>query len=177
MDLGLKKDEVKLVPHNANWKKDFLRTKKELIECVKLQDNQIEHIGSTSIKGIQAKPVIDILIGVENITILDEAFFKALQKAGFYRLQVKRPNEIVCAKYADEKFETKTHFVHIVDFNKEKWRQMLFFRDYLNANKDVKQQYEDLKNAFFSTNLTGINAYTEYKEQFVQSVFAKMEEQ
>lgn len=174
MNLGLKKDEVKIVPHDERWQNAFVIAKKELIDCVKLQDMQIEHIGSTSIKGIQAKPVIDIVIGVENITTLDEAFFKALRKAGYYRLQVERPNEIVCAKFTDESFETKTHFLHIVEFNKDKWRQMLFFRDYLNANEEVRLQYQALKNEFFSTKLNGINAYTEFKEQFVQSIFAKM---
>ncbi|WP_274309884.1 GrpB family protein [Solibacillus daqui] len=176
MNLGLKKDEVKLVPYNENWKSAFLIVKKELIECVKLQGSQIEHIGSTSIEGIQAKPIIDILIGVKNLNLLDKAFFSNLRKAGFYRLQVQRPNEIVCAKFTDESFETKTHFLHIVELNKEKWNQMLFFRDYLNANEEVKNQYQALKNDFFSTNLNGINAYTEFKEQFIQSIFSKMEE-
>ncbi|MCH7321437.1 GrpB family protein [Solibacillus sp. MA9] len=176
MKLGLKKDEVKLVPYDVNWKSAFLIVKKELIDCVKLQGGQIEHIGSTSIEGIQAKPIIDILVGVKNLNLLDKAFFSNLRKAGFYRLQVQRPNEIVCAKFTDETFDTKTHFLHIVELNKEKWHQMLFFRDYLNANEEVKKQYQALKNDFFSTNLNGINAYTEFKEQFVQSIFSKMEE-
>lgn len=176
MNLGIKKDEVKLVPYDERWQHAFDITKKELKKCLKLQDVQIEHIGSTSIKGIQAKPVLDILIGVENIDALDEALFKALRSVGFYRLKVERPNEIVCAKFTDTSFETKTHFIHIVDYEKEKWHQMLFFRNYLNANEEIKQQYQDLKTAFFTTNLKGIDAYTEYKDQFVKAIFAKMGE-
>jgi len=73
-----------------------------------------------------------------------------------------------------ETFETKTHFIHIVDFQKEKWQQLLFFRDFLNSNERAKMQYEALKQNFFSTNLNGIADYTNYKEQFVQAIFDKM---
>lgn len=140
MKLGLKKNEVVLVPYEAGWKREFADTKKKIMEHTNLQSYQIEHIGSTSIEGISAKPVIDIVIGVENFNLLDKAFFMGLKEAGFYRLQVERPDEIICAKFTDASFETKTHFIHLVEFNKEKWHQMRFFRDYLNANEAVKKE-------------------------------------
>lgn len=176
MNLGLKKNEVILVPHDAGWKREFAGTKEEIIKHTSIQPHQIEHIGSTSIEGIQAKPVIDIVIGVENFNSLDKDFFTGLKEAGFYRLQVERPDEIVCAKFTDTTFETKTHFIHLVEFNGEKWRQMRFFRDYLNANVAVKKEYEMLKDAFLKTGMEGITKYTKYKEQFVQSIFMKMDE-
>ncbi|WP_010289265.1 GrpB family protein [Kurthia massiliensis] len=174
MKLGLKNNEVIIVPYDKAWKEEFNKTKSEIIQHTNLKPNQIEHIGSTSIDGIRAKPIIDILIGVDSLTALDKTFFKALQNAGFYRLKVERPNEIVCAKFTDETFETKTHFIHLVELEKEKWNQMLFFRNYLNTNQDVKEQYENLKESFFNTDLEGINSYTDYKEQFVQSIFEQM---
>lgn len=174
MKLGLKKDDVLLVPHEAGWKSEFEETKEKILKHTNLQPNQIEHIGSTSIEGIHAKPVIDIVIGVEDFDLLDKEFFTGLKEAGFYRLQVERPNEIVCAKFTDATFETKTHFIHIVQFNEEKWHQMRFFRDYLNANIKARKEYEALKKAFFNTGLQGINEYTQYKEQFVQSIFRKL---
>lgn len=174
MKLGLKKDEVILVPHEAGWKREFADTKEKILNHTSLQPHQIEHIGSTSIEGIHAKPVIDILIGVENLDSLEKDFFTGLKEAGFYRLQVER--EIVCAKFTDTTFETKTHFIHLVEWNKKKWHQMRFFRDYLNANEPVKRDYEMLKDAFFKTGKEGITEYTNYKEQFVQSIFMKMDE-
>ncbi len=176
MKLGLKKDEVILVPHEAGWKREFAETKEKILNHTSLQPYQIEHIGSTSIEGIHAKPVIDIVIGVENLDSLDKDFFTGLKEAGFYRLQVERPDEIVCAKFTDTTFETKTHFIHLVEWNKKKWDQMRFFRDYLNANEPVKMEYEMLKDAFFKTGKEGITEYTNYKEQFVQSIFMKMDE-
>lgn len=175
MKLGLNKDEVVLVPFQKEWKAEFEKVKATLTRHTTLQPTQIEHIGSTAILGIQAKPIIDILVGVEQLEALEKPFFKDLQKAGFYRLRVERPEEIVCAKFLDEAYETKTHYIHIVEFNGTKWRQLLFFRDYLNENEDVRTQYESLKRSFFNTNLNGVLDYTNYKEQFVYSIFAKME--
>lgn len=174
MELGLTKDEVKVVPYDTRWAEEFVKVKRDILQYTLLQENQIEHIGSTAIIGMPAKPVIDLLIGVDCLDALDRNFFSALKKAGFYRLRVERPNEIVCAKFTDETFETKTHFIHIVDFQKEKWQQLLFFRDFLNSNERAKMQYEALKKNFFSTNLNGIVDYTNYKEQFVQAIFDKM---
>ena len=175
MKLGLNKDEVVLVPFQTEWQAEFEKVKVALLEHTTLQPTQIEHIGSTAINGILAKPVIDILVGVEHFATLDKLFFKDLLKVGFYRLRVDRPEEIVCAKFTDDTFETKTHFIHIVEYRGKKWSQMLFFRDYLNENEGARNQYKALKTSFFETDLSGITDYTNYKEQFVQSIFAKME--
>ncbi|MEK4628560.1 GrpB family protein [Solibacillus sp. FSL R7-0682] len=174
MKLGLKKEEVILVPYEKEWKNEYERVKKEILNYVNLEPNQIEHIGSTAINGMKAKPIIDILIGVEQLEEIDKTFYNGLQQAGFYRLKVERPNEVVCAKFLDESFEVKTHFIHLVEVNKEKWKQLLFFRDYLNANSDAKIQYETIKASFFMTDLKGINAYTDYKEEYVKGIISKM---
>jgi GrpB-like predicted nucleotidyltransferase (UPF0157 family) len=173
MILGLKKNEVKIVPYDSEWKNEFIRVHSEIIEHTNIQFDCIQHIGSTSIEGIQAKPVIDILMGVDDINNISDSFFKAMRKAGFYRLRVERPSEIVFAKFTDDTFEVKTHFVHLVNYQGDKWCELLFFRDYLNANEDIKRQYEKLKLNFLNSKLKGIDEYTSYKEQFVQSIFDK----
>jgi len=173
MILGLKMSEVKIVPYDREWKNEFVRARSEILEHTNIQLDRIQHIGSTSIEGIQAKPIIDILMGVDDIDHLSDSFFKAMKKAGFYRLRVVRPAEIVFAKFTDDTFEIKTHFVHVVNDQGEKWCDLLFFRDYLNANERVKRQYEQLKLKFLNSNLQGIEEYTSYKEQFVQSIFSK----
>ncbi|MFJ6208270.1 GrpB family protein [Lysinibacillus sp. NPDC092081] len=173
MILGLKKNEVKIVPYESEWKKEFIRVRSEIIEHTNIQFDRIQHIGSTSIEGIQAKPVIDILMGTDNIQNISDSFLEEMRKAGFYRLRVERPAEIVFAKFTDDTFEVKTHFVHLVNYEEDKWFDLLFFRDYLNANESIKRQYEKLKLNFLNSNLKGIDEYTSYKEQFVQSIFDK----
>lgn len=57
---------VHIVPYNAEWPMDFLHEKRRLEEALKESSVKFEHIGSTSISGMQAKPMIDIMIGIEN---------------------------------------------------------------------------------------------------------------
>ena len=60
-------------------------------------------------------------MGVDDINSVDKEFFQGLKKAGFLRLRVERPNEIVLAKFTDDTYEEKTHFIHLVDYNKGLW--------------------------------------------------------
>jgi len=173
MELGLKKDEVKIVPYNAQWKSEFERVKKLMLHVLNVNESQIEHIGSTAIKGMKAKPIIDILLGVENLQCIDRILEKALYSIGFYRLRVERENEVVFAKFADEGFETKTHFIHAVKFNGELWKNLIFFRDYLNENEEERKAYENVKEAYLQHCSTGINDYTNFKEEFVQRIFSE----
>ena len=173
MELGLKKDEVKIVPYNAQWTCEFERVKESILHVLNVNENQIEHIGSTAIKGIKAKPIIDILFGMEDLAHIDRDMEKALHSIGFYRLRVERENEVVFAKFADKEFETKTHFIHAVKFNGDLWENLIFFREYLNENEEEKKAYENIKEAYVQHRSTGINDYTNFKEEFVQRIFSK----
>ncbi|MBP2966722.1 GrpB family protein, partial [Acinetobacter baumannii] len=109
--LGLKNNEVVIVPYNQEWEIEFNRVRQEILKNINLNCNRIEHVGSTAIKGIKAKPIIDILIGVDDISKLEDSFFNQLKKLGFYRLRVQKHDEIVCAKFIDDTFEIKTHII------------------------------------------------------------------
>jgi GrpB-like predicted nucleotidyltransferase (UPF0157 family) len=173
MRLGLKRDEVKLEAYNEEWKEEFLSVKQAILKATPINESRIEHIGSTAIKGIVAKPILDLVVGVDDIENVDEAIFHGLKEVGFLRLRVERPNEIVLAKFTDETYEEKTHFIHLVEFDKELWKDLIFFRDYLNANETAREQYNNLKLKFLEEKRSGIKDYTDYKEQFVKSIFAK----
>lgn len=171
MRLGLKRDEVRLENYTPEWKEEFNRVKDQIIESTNLDETRIEHIGSTAIEGIAAKPILDILVGIDDIQEVDERIITGLRNIGFLRLKVDRPGEIVFAKFTDETYEEKTHFIHLVEYQKEIWRNLIFFRDYLNANELAKKQYLDIKLEYLKTSSQGINEYTNHKESFVQSIF------
>ena len=136
MNLGLKNNEVRLVEYSPKWRDEFERSKNLILDHTHIPENRIEHIGSTSIIGMSAKPIIDIIIGVDDLEKVDKTLFKELEKAGFFRLKVNRPNEIVLAKFLDESYKVKTHFIHLVEYKKDLWHNLIFFRDYLNNNKE-----------------------------------------
>ncbi len=173
MKLGLKNNEVKIVPYTKEWHKEFISVQKEIHQHTNIKENRIEHMGSTAIEGMSAKPIIDILVAVDDLSILDSSVVEGLKAIGFHRLRVERPGEIVFAKFTDDTFEEKTHFIHLVEHEKDLWRNLLFFRDYLSANENARQDYTNLKQDYLKIHSTGINEYTDYKEAFVKKIFKK----
>lgn len=173
MKLGLKGNEVKIVSYTEAWHHEFERVKKGILEQTGLAENRIEHIGSTAIKQMRAKPIIDIVVGVDDLTELDTSIVQGLATIGFLRLRVERPGEIVFAKFTDDTYQEKTHFIHLVDYEKELWQNLLFFRDYLIENEEARQNYMNLKEDYLKLHDTGINEYTNHKEAFVKEIFNK----
>src|SRR5699024_12516210 len=102
VEIGLKRGEIKVQPYNVKWVGEYQRKKEEILEVTSIRKSHIEHIGSTSIKDMMAKPIIDIVIGVNDITNIDRNVFRGIKKTGFLRLKVERPNEIVLAKFTDD---------------------------------------------------------------------------
>lgn len=173
MKLGLKQDEVRIEEFDPRWHEEFVFVKNDILQNVQMEGDRVQHIGSTAIKGMRAKPIIDILMGIDDLSGADEVFIKKLKKAGFLRLRVQRPEEIVFARFTDETYQVKTHFIHLVQYGGELWNNLIFFRDYLNANEAARTEYLQVKLDFVNNKSTGINEYTDYKEDFVKSIFAK----
>lgn len=175
MGLGLKRNEVRLVSHDATWGKLFQETKKDLVENTEFKEHQIEHIGSTAIKNIQAKPILDMLVGVQSLDRDLTPLENELRSCGFYRLKVEKENEVVFAKFTDKTFEVKTQYIHLTPYQGELWNNLIYFRDYLNENEAARKEYEQLKVGFSSKQNEGIEAYTDMKETFVKAVLATRE--
>lgn len=171
MRLGLKRNEIKLVNYTPEWNEEFNKVKNQIIENTNIEENCIEHIGSTAIKGMAAKPILDILVGVDDLQAMDEGIIKGLKNIGFLRLKVERPGEIVFAKFTNETYEEKTHFIHLVEFQKDLWNNLIFFRDYLNSNEIARKQYLEIKMEYLKTSSIGVNEYTNHKEEFVKRIF------
>ncbi|WP_411342420.1 GrpB family protein [Paenibacillus sp. WLX1005] len=171
--LGLQPDQVLLVEHDPLWKKEYEQISSELLQQLpSFNADRIQHIGSTAIMGLQAKPIIDIALGVEKQESQWSVYDQPLRAIGFYRLQVRRQQEAVFARFADAEFRVKTHFIHMIPYGSEHWLDMLFFRDYMNAHEEARQQYAQLKMDFTTRQQHGIAEYTEYKEQFIQHIFS-----
>jgi len=176
MILGLQRGEIKLVDSQVGWKEEFLKTQKEIHDATEIANNRIEHIGSTSINGIKAKPMIDIAVGVEDINNVPPNIFKGLQEISFYRLRVVLENEIVLAKFDNnETFDIKTHIIHLIDYRGEKWDDLISFRDKLNSSAELRREYEELKAIYIQNETGNMDDYTNYKESFILKVLRIVE--
>ena len=138
-----------------------------------IEENRIEHIGSTAINDMLAKPVLDMLVGVDNLETVEPSVFKGLKTIGFLQLRVERPGEIILAKFTDDTYKEKTHYIHLVEYERELWKNLLFFRDYLSSNEQVRKEYINLKLDYLKKYSTGIKEYTNHKEKFVKNIFNK----
>lgn len=164
---------MRIVNFTDEWRTEFEKIKTGLIDNTELDDKRIEHIGSTAIRGMSAKPIIDILVGIDDLNAVDKTLLKSFAEEGFLRLKVERPGEIVLAKFKDDTYQVKTHFIHLVEYQKQLWNNLIFFRDYLNTNEDARQRYLSIKQEYLKNSSTGISEYTDFKENFVQEVIRK----
>lgn len=145
--LGLKRGTVQLCEHEQAWEIEAQNTILRLKEILGAVIKDIQHVGSTSIPSIKAKPIIDVVIAVddfEDVLLLEEE----LKKQGFYyRPKVDLGEQLLFASgsYYDSTGDLQTHFIHIVKTGSMDWRNYINFRDYLNSTPAVAKAYEDLK--------------------------------
>lgn len=145
--LGLKRGTVQLCEHEQAWEIEAQNTILRLKEILGAVIKDIQHVGSTSIPSIKAKPIIDIAIAIddfEDVLLLEEE----LKKQGFYyRPKVDLGEQLLFASgsYYDGTGDLQTHFIHIVKTGSMDWRNYINFRDYLNSTHAVAKVYEDLK--------------------------------
>ena len=146
---GLKRGTVKLCEHEKAWEIEaqntIVRLKKILGDVI--QD--IQHVGSTSIPAIKAKPIIDIALAVDDFDDI-LALEKELIDDGFYyrpNAQASLRNQLLfaCGNYYDGSGDFQTHFIHVVLTGSMDWINYINFRNYLNSTPTVAKSYEDLK--------------------------------
>jgi GrpB-like predicted nucleotidyltransferase (UPF0157 family) len=127
----------------------------------------IRHIGSTSIVGMPAKPILDILVGVQTLAAV-EPFAKDLNLIDYEdRGNGDEPGRRYFVKCAEEK---RTHHLNFCELNGFFWTRHVLFRDYLEKHPDAAKQYSILKQALAERFPTDRNAYTTGKAKFVRSI-------
>ncbi|KIL51140.1 GrpB family protein [Jeotgalibacillus campisalis] len=174
----MKSDIITIEAYNPKWKESFQQLK-EVIGS-KLGDLilRVEHVGSTSVEGLSAKPLIDLDVVIPNRKVLPEVIEK-LSEIGYLhvgdqgikgREAFKRANSAVPL---DEKHTMwMAHHLYVCTEDNEELKRHLAFRDYLRANPDTCLAYEKLKHELAGTS-PDRDAYTDGKEAFVLSILQK----
>lgn len=160
-------ERIYLRPYDSAWPRRF-EDERERLESVLRPwlAGSIEHIGSTAIAGLAAKPVIDIMAGVrdlpsslaarEALVSLDYVYFP-------YRADVMH-------WFCKPSPARRTHHLHLVPVGSELWEERLLFRDYLRAEPAAAAAYGELKAALAVTHAWDREAYTDAKGPFVRSI-------
>lgn len=151
-----------LVEHNEKWTKDYaeieLVLKNTFSDCHIIR---ISHIGSTAIKNIYAKDIIDILVATDDI----EKAAKIAERNGFIRMSSGSQRVTLNKGYAPEGFADKVYHLHI---RHEGDNKEIYFRDYLNEHSEVAKEYERMKLDLWKKYEHNRDAYTEAKTDFVE---------
>ena len=168
------KEEVSIVPYDPAWinkfeeESDFL--KKRFPRIIK----RVEHFGSTSVPGLSAKPIVDMLIEVSSYKDVKREIVPVLESLGydyFWRPSIDKPPYYTWFIKRDSK-GIRTHHLHMVIAGSELWDR-LYFRDYLKAHPETAKEYEDLKVRLSKENPNDRSAYTKAKTDFVVAVTKK----
>lgn len=160
---------IEVVPYSSKWKEEYNKESQKLINIFGEEVISIHHIGSTSIPGIYAKPVIDILIEVREIEIIDR-FNSAMESIGYI---AKGENGIEGRRYFFKGLYDRTHHVHIFQSGSEEISRHLNFRDYMIAHPEEAKQYGELKKQLAERFKYDIEGYCDGKDAFIKEIDRK----
>lgn len=166
MTIGLNKNTVKLLPHQREWEINAAETITLLKTILDGVYFDIQHIGSTSIKHIHAKPIIDIAVGVNEIEDTIPYNDQLAQNGIIYRK--KEETGQLLYLMGDLENGIKTHHIHVVKHNSENWRNYLNFRDYLNEFPEKAKLYDDLKKELAERYTYERKMYTAGKKDLIE---------
>ena len=129
----------------------------------------IEHIGSTAVPGVAAKPVVDIMAGVESL-VLSRPAIEAVAPLGYCYFPYQPDREHWFCKPSPA---LRTHHLHLVPVGSPQWIRPIAFRNYLRAHANVAADYEALKRRLAGTFRNDREAYTRAKDPFIDEVTAR----
>ena len=168
-------NEVIVVEYDPQWPSLFEEEKARLLAVVGDHIEDIQHIGSTAVPGLGAKPIIDIQMSLRDLALVEKCV-GPLESIGYeYLGEYGVPGRHFFHKPARKPFAERTHHLQIVEKGGEEWRKVLLLRDCLRAHPEVAQQYHLLKRALASQFGTDRVGYTEAKTAFVRSALEKAE--
>ncbi|SFC67432.1 GrpB domain, predicted nucleotidyltransferase, UPF0157 family [Bacillus sp. OV322] len=158
--------KVNVCPYSVDWVAMFIEESKKLNQIFGNEIIEIHHIGSTSIQGLKAKPIIDIMPVVEEINVVDK-FNNEMKSIGY---EPKGENGLLGRRYFKKGGDNRTHHVHMYEVGSYGIERHLAFRDYLRTHSDVKVSYGDLKEKLALQFPYDIESYINGKDQLVREI-------
>jgi GrpB-like predicted nucleotidyltransferase (UPF0157 family) len=180
--------KIQLEKYNPDWTTTYKDIEDDLRRYLTFLNPVIEHIGSTSIFGLTAKPIIDILVGipkqeqldkvVEPLTSNDYIFYEKYNSIMPFRrffVKLKTNPAFFTPTVYSEKDEVpnklndyKLAHIHILEYNSYHWMRHIAFREYLKKHTDVKNEYQKIKIQLSSLDWRDGNEYNDAKNDFIK---------
>ncbi|MBS2968675.1 GrpB family protein [Metabacillus sp. KIGAM252] len=170
--------KIELIPYQKSWQGEFAFLKKRLEHLLAPLEPEIEHIGSTSVPGLCAKPIIDIMAGLREEAELDDAA-RLLEETEFFYMSVYNEQTpfrrfFIGAKNDAEPGEVihknRSCHLHIVPVKSDWWRDHLLFKDYLKRNDAARDTYARVKKELSMQEWPHGNDYANAKTEVIRNL-------
>lgn len=165
---GIEKRQIRIAEPDPNWPKKFDRHAARIANALGQVARRIEHIGSTSVPGLAAKPIIDILVVVDDSA--NESTYVPQMESSGYVLRVREPD---WNEHRMFRTEDKDVHIHVYSTGCGEIERNLTFRDRLRRNEDDRRCYEETKRALASQDWSDMNAYADAKTEVIEDIIAK----
>lgn len=171
--IGLQRGIVKLAPYSSEWKSLFAQEERVLRASIGAYVVDIQHVGSTAIPGLEAKPIIDIAVAVRQLEDVEKCI-EPLERLGYeYKGEEGHPGRFFFAKGDPRR---RTHYLHILEWNSNCWKGYIRFRDHLRQHKEAAREYARLKRELARKSQGNRDLYTPGKAEFIESVLRMAED-
>ncbi|MCI1982841.1 MAG: GrpB family protein [Oscillospiraceae bacterium] len=167
----MKTKKVIVVPYNEQWPKEFEKIKAEIFAALGQLTVSIEHVGSTSVQGLWAKPVIDIDVVIPDNRFLPQVIDK-LKNIG-YHYEGNLGIEGREAFRYDYKPEFMLHHLYVCPQNSKELKRHLAFRDFLRTHPDAVAAYSQVKREGAALFPENIDAYIQYKSPVIEKIYRR----
>ena len=162
-----------VVPYDPVWVACFSAERERLLALFAPREARIEHVGSTSVPGLAAKPIVDMLLGVRRLADVERRI-PVLEARGW---EYVPEHEAVFPErrfLARPRRRPRTHHLHAVEIGSRFWNDHLAFRDQLRARPEDAAAYGRLKRELAARHGSDRSAYTEAKTSFVEAILARV---
>ncbi len=162
--------KIEIVEYDKNWPELFQKESDLIIEIFKDEIVKIYHIGSTSVPGLKAKPIIDMMPVVKDIENIDK-YNEKMKNLGY---EARGEYGIKGRRFFLKGGDDRTHHVHMFQYdNTEAIQRHLAVRDYLRSHKEAVEDYAKIKKEAAEKYPHDINGYCDYKDKFVKDLEKK----
>ena len=164
------KDGITIVDYDPNWPIIFESLKKDIDYALKDIPHQVDHVGSTSVPGLCAKPIIDMVLTISNPQ-MEDAYVPLLQGLG-YRLRIREDDWY---DHRMLKLNQPQVNLHVFGFNCPEVKRMLDFRDWLTTHPDDMALYGSTKRRLATQSFEYVQDYADAKSDVVSTIFSHIE--
>ena len=165
----MKTASVIVLPYNKEWKSDFEKIKRELEAALGNLTIGIEHVGSTSVEGLSAKPCIDIDVIIKDYSVFG-AVVDRLNTIGYIHEGNLGIQDREAFKYT-EKPHLQKHHLYVCPQNSEELRRHLTFRNFLRSNPEARKKYGQTKETAAKLFPNDIDRYIQYKSPCIEELY------